>query len=121
LKKSQATRKAPQGPATPAKAGQLSAEAAALERQLAEEYGISDRGGEAILRVACEAFDRLRSAQAAIVVDGLTSRDRFGQVRAHPLLAVERDARSQMLAALKQLNLDVAPLHPHAGRPAGGS
>lgn len=62
---------------------------------------------------------RLRLAQEAIQRDGMTILDRFGQRKAHPLLPAERDARSQMLAALKALNLDVEPLHDRPGRPAG--
>ncbi len=44
--------------------------------------------------------------------------DRFVQRKPHPLLAAERDARAQMLAALKALNLDLEPLKDR-GRPPG--
>jgi hypothetical protein len=47
------------------------------------------------------------------------STDRFGQLRAHPAVAIERDARDQMLRALKLLNLDIEPLRGRVGRPAG--
>jgi hypothetical protein len=49
----------------------------------------------------------------------MTTVDRFGQMKSHPLLPVERDSRAQYLAALKQLCLDVAPLHAGPGRPGG--
>jgi phage terminase small subunit len=65
-----------------------------------------------------ESFDRMRAAQASIEQDGATAPDRFGQVKAHPLLSVERDARAAMLAALKAMNLDVEPLRDGPGRPA---
>ena len=45
--------------------------------------------------------------------------DRFGQVKSHPLLSVERDSRAQYLAALKALNLDLEPLRDKPGRPGG--
>jgi glutathione S-transferase len=45
--------------------------------------------------------------------------DRFGQPKPHPLLATERDARAQFLAALKALNLDLEPLRDRVGRPGG--
>jgi hypothetical protein len=61
----------------------------------------------------------MRLAQEAIERDGMTVLDRFGQRKAHPLLPAERDARAQMLAALRALNLDVEPLHERPGRPAG--
>jgi hypothetical protein len=51
--------------------------------------------------------------------DGYATLDKYGQRRPHPLLSVARDARAQMLAALRALNLDVKPLQPHVGRPGG--
>ena len=54
-----------------------------------------------------EAYDRMKAAQAAIERDGDTVLDRFQQVKAHPSITVERDARAQMMAALKALRLDI--------------
>lgn len=51
----------------------------------------------------------------------MTFTDRFGQIKAHPLLPVERDARAAFLAGLRSLNLDFEPLHDGPGRPAGRS
>jgi phage terminase small subunit len=48
----------------------------------------------------------MRSTQKQIENDGQMITDRFGQMKPHPLLATERNARGQMLAALKQLELD---------------
>lgn len=104
---------------TPSPPKALSAEARARWRLLQTEYAIVDAGGLAVLLAHCEAFDRMRGAQRQIAKDGATFVDRFGQPRAHPLLVVERDARSAMLAALKQLNLDLEPLHDGPGRPGG--
>jgi hypothetical protein len=87
---------------------------------LVTEYAIADAAGLQILATSLEAFDRLRAAQRAIKRDGQTMKDRFGQVRAHPLLSVERDARAAWLAGLKALNLDLEPLHDRVGRPPGG-
>jgi P27 family predicted phage terminase small subunit len=91
----------------------LSKEARARWQELVAEYGISDAAGLQILHTAMEAFDRMRGAQAQIAKDGQTHLDRFGQMKSHPLLPVERDARAAMLAALKALNLDVEPVHVH--------
>ncbi|MFZ1429140.1 MAG: P27 family phage terminase small subunit [Geminicoccaceae bacterium] len=99
----------------------LSAEARKAWRKLADEYGIADDAGLLILNTAFEAFDRMREAQAGIEKEGSTIVDRFGQLKAHPLLPVERDARAAFLSALKSLNLDVEPLNPLPGRPPGGS
>ena len=106
-------RRAPKSPLTGAP---LSAEARRFTKALATEYGIADAGGQAILRVAAEALDRLRSAQAAIDRDGLITRDRWGAPKTHPAATVERDARAQLLMAIRQLGLDLEPVKP-IGRP----
>jgi P27 family predicted phage terminase small subunit len=97
----------------------LSSEAKAIWRKLVAEYQIEDEGGCQILQTGLEAYTRMRDAQKQIASDGITTVDRFGQTKAHPLLPVERDARSQWLAALKQLNLDVEPANHTIGRPGG--
>jgi P27 family predicted phage terminase small subunit len=97
----------------------LSPEAKRLWRRLIEEYAIEDQGGLAVLQVACEALDRLRDAQQAIDTDGTVVMDRFGQQKAHPLLVVERDARSAFLKAIQHLGLDIEPLKDRSERPGG--
>jgi P27 family predicted phage terminase small subunit len=97
----------------------LSGEARTLWRRLTTENDISDGAGRLILQTGMEAFDRMRSAQAQVLREGATTTDRFGQVKAHPLLTVERDSRAAMLAALRQLNLDLEPVRDRPGRPGG--
>ena len=63
------------------------------------------------------AYDRAEAARALLERDGITILDRWGQVKPHPAAAIERDARSGLLAALRALNLDVEPLRDRAGRP----
>jgi P27 family predicted phage terminase small subunit len=87
-------------------------------RQLVADYGIADAAGLHVLRVGLEAHDTMRRAQAAITRDGATTKDRFGQVKSHPLFAVVRDSRAQFLQAMKQLNFDLEPLKA-VGRPGG--
>lgn len=101
------------------KSAGLSVEAKALRSRLMAEYGLDDAAGQAILSVGLEALDRYRLCQAAIATDGAVLVDRFGQQKAHPLLAAERDARSQFLQAMRALNLDVEPLRDGPGRPGG--
>ncbi len=98
----------------------LSREACRWWRRLTTEYEIGDDAGRLILMTAMEAFDRMREAQAVLGKDGLTIKDRFDQVKVHPLTVVERDSRAQMMAALKALNLDIEPLRDGPGRPPGG-
>lgn len=97
----------------------LSPEARGLWESIRSEYDVRDPGGLLILGSACEAFDRMRQAQRKLKREGLTTRDRFGQAKAHPATTIERDSRAAMLSALKQLNLDLEPLEQRPGRPAG--
>ena len=83
------------------------------------DFAIEDRAGLLILTAAAEAFDRTREAEALLKIDGLTSVDRFGQRKPHPAVVIARDSRAQMLAALKQLNLDLEPVRDSRGRPPG--
>jgi len=92
----------------------ISAEAGRWWGKICREYEIDDDAGRLLLQTALEAFDRMRRCQDRIARDGEAVKDRFGQLKAHPLLAAERDARSQMLAALRQMNLDVEPLRDSA-------
>jgi len=98
----------------------LSVEAAALWRDIGAEFMVDDAAGLRLLRTACEALDAMRRAEAQVERDGPTYRDRYGGIKAHPLLAVVRDNRAAMLLALRQLGLDPNP-KPQAriGRPPG--
>lgn len=98
----------------------LSAEAASWWDRIIDEYGIADEAGLLLLATALEAFDRLRGCQEIISREGATVLDRFEQTKAHPMLAAERDARSQLMQGLKALNLDLEPLRDGPGRPSGG-
>jgi P27 family predicted phage terminase small subunit len=97
----------------------LSTEAAGWWRRLSKENDIDDEAGLLLLQTALEAMDRMRQCQQAIKRDGAMVFDRFQQRKSHPLLPAERDARSQMLAALKALHFDMEPLQDGPGRPAG--
>lgn len=96
----------------------LSKEAKTIWKNIINEFEISDKAGLLILKTALEAFDRMRQAQRIIDKQGLTITDRFGQIRAHPLCPIERDARSQFLLSIKALNLDLEPIG-EIGRPSG--
>ncbi len=58
-----------------------------------------------VLESALEAFDRMRQAQRILKKAGLTTKDRFGQVKPHSCIGVERDSRAAWLRAIKQLSL----------------
>jgi P27 family predicted phage terminase small subunit len=94
----------------------LSAEARAWWREIVTDFAIDDRAGLLLLTQAAEAWDRARDCRQAIERDGVTVRDRFDQVRPHPLLPAERDARAAFLQAVKHLHLDIAIPEPRHAR-----
>lgn len=85
------------------------------------DFSVTDTAGLALLGAACEARDRSEAARAQIEREGMTFRDSKGNLRPHPLLPVERDARAACVAALRHLNLDLEPVLAQPGRPPGGS
>ncbi len=71
------------------------------------------------LMVACETWDRLQEVKKVLQSDGPVIQDRWGQTKAHPLLASERDLNSTFLKAVKDMGLDISP-PGSIGRPAKG-
>ena len=65
------------------------------------------RASFALLTVGLEAHQRAREARETIDNEGLTVIGRDGQVRAHPLLGAERDARRNFAMVLKQLGIKI--------------
>src|SRR5687768_4787658 len=62
-----------------------------------------------LLQSACECWDRLQAARQIIDKEGLTFVDDRGNVRAHPAIAIERDARIGFCRLVRELDLDVEP------------
>ncbi|HPK04047.1 MAG TPA: P27 family phage terminase small subunit [Candidatus Sumerlaeota bacterium] len=82
------------------------------------EYEL-DGSAREVLAVACLALDRAEGARELIAEHGILLVDRFGQQKANPAAAIERDARGQFLSAMRQLGLDLEPIFDGPGRPAG--
>jgi len=97
----------------------LSKESKELKAAIINDYGLNDKAALAILQTALEARDLMKKAQRLVNKEGLTTKGDRGQIKSHPLLATIRDARAQFLAGIKQLNLDIAPVHDRPGRPGG--
>ena len=96
----------------------LSKEAKRIWRGVLAEYLLDDIAGLRILQAALEARDRAAAARKQIDLEGMTFKDKFEQVKPHPLLACERDSRAAFLAGIKALCLDLEPLN-RPGRPPG--
>ena len=79
----------------------------ALWKRLTSDFEFNDAASIALLSAAMEAHQRARRCREAIDKDGEAIKDRFEQIKPHPLLAAERDARSAFLGAMKALNLDL--------------
>jgi phage terminase small subunit len=58
-----------------------------------------------LLTLAAEAFDRAQEARERIAEDGAYVTDRFGQLRPHPGVAIERDSRLAFARMVRELNL----------------
>src|SRR5436853_28844 len=60
-----------------------------------------------LLTLAGEAYDRAVQARQVLAQRGLTFKDRFGQPKARPEVAIERDSRIAFARLLRELDLDV--------------
>jgi phage terminase small subunit len=54
-----------------------------------------------VLEAACVAWDRHEAARSALATHGLTFEDRYGNPRARPEVAIERDARIGFIRAVR--------------------
>ena len=62
-----------------------------------------------LLEATCRAWDRAEEARLRIAKDGAYLPDRFGQLKPHPALDVERKSREAFRVMLRELGLDIAP------------
>jgi phage terminase small subunit len=62
-----------------------------------------------LLQAAAECWDRLQEARQAVERDGSYLPDRYGQLKPHPAIAVERDSRIAFARLLRELDLDGTP------------
>ncbi|MCI0438704.1 MAG: P27 family phage terminase small subunit [Chloroflexi bacterium] len=81
---------------------------------VAEDY-VLEAHHVRLLTLACESWDRCQQARELLKRDGLVTQDRFGQLRQHPAVAIERDSRIAFARLLRELALDVEP--PGESRP----
>lgn len=63
-----------------------------------------------LLEAACEAWDRTVQARKELEKHGsITYKNRFGEPRPHPAVAIERDSKTLFARLLRELDLDVEP------------
>jgi P27 family predicted phage terminase small subunit len=75
-----------------------------VERYVLEEHHLR------LLRLCCEAWDRAQEAREQLAREGMTTPTRDGGLRAHPCVAIERDARLAVARLVRELDLDTEPL-----------
>jgi phage terminase small subunit len=61
-----------------------------------------------LLVKAADAWDRSEQAREQIARDGITVPDRYGVLKQHPAVAIERDSRLAFARLLRELALDTA-------------
>jgi P27 family predicted phage terminase small subunit len=85
----------------------LGEEERAIWKNVFSEFEIRSATAASVLLTALQAHQRCREARERIELDGMVVNGRDGQQKPHPLLSVERDARAQWLAAIKQLGIEL--------------
>jgi len=77
-------------------------------RSIVTEYDLGDDpAGLQLLTFALEAVDRANAARSALDQNGTTYMDRFGQPRARPEVAIERDSVIRAARCFRELGLEV--------------
>lgn len=84
----------------------LSAASRALYRGIVADYVLEPLHVR-LLTEALGSLDRAEQARTQLDRDGLTATTRLGELKSHPLLLVERDARNTFARLMKQLGLDL--------------
>ena len=82
------------------------------------EYSIEDAGGRELLTLACQQLDRAEALRQQIDAEGEVVQTRNGP-KDHPALRHELAARAFVAKTLLRLGLNVEPVRPQPGRPAG--
>ena len=87
----------------------LSGAATAWWRATVEEFELEPHHVRTLTEAAF-AWDRCQQARSLVNQQGLVVQDPSGRLRPHPAIAIEHDSRLAYLRAMRQLDLDTAPL-----------
>jgi hypothetical protein len=82
----------------------LTGRAAELWREVQATWNL-DAAATELLRCACESLTRADECAAIVNAEGTAVRDRWGQVKVHPVALLERDLRGQASRQLAALGL----------------
>jgi hypothetical protein len=85
---------------------ELSGRAARVWREVQAGWSLDPASLE-LLRCAVEALQRADECARQVKAEGLTFRDRWGQVRPHPAALLERDHRAQAARHLQVLGVSL--------------
>jgi len=77
-------------------------------RSVIRDYALEEHHVR-LLTLAAESWDRCVQAREAIANDGAYIRDRFGCLKVHPAVNVERDSKILFARLIRELDLDVEP------------
>lgn len=72
---------------------------------LIEKFGKINKEWEGALQMLEQNFDMFLKCKKALENDGLTVRDRFGNVQKHPLIKVMQDSNIQVLKLINEFAL----------------
>lgn len=72
-----------------------------------------------LLAAACQQLDRAAAAAAVVKAQGVTQADRFGQLKTHPGVEIERNAHLAFCRLQRELGLDVEPAESRGPRRPG--
>ena len=62
-----------------------------------------------LLELAARAWDRAEQARKVLAKEGLTVADRYGQLKPHPCIGIEKDSAIRFARMTRELSLDVSP------------
>jgi phage terminase small subunit len=96
-----------------------SEEARRLFHETVDQYGLDDAPSLTLLTNACLALMRLREAEAIVKQEGAIVRDRFGQLKIHPGAARCDSESLNVMRALRELGISLAPAADGSRPPEG--
>jgi P27 family predicted phage terminase small subunit len=85
----------------------LTARSKRIYRSVVDDYDLAtEPHAREVLRLALEALDAADTARKIVEAEGMVYENRFGEPRAHPAVAIERDGRLAVARLFRELSLD---------------